>query len=261
MIHAAVLAAGPCDGGFAERSGLPHKCMVSVGGRPMLAWVLDALRGARTIGGIAVVGRPPLLRDAGAHECEILPLERARFVESLRAAIEYLRDEERALVLAADMPLLTSEAVDRYVETCLGQSADLCFPVIRREELHALYPGARKTWYNLRDGAFAKGNAVLARPAFLARRGGRLQTLFDHRKHRRWTGLLGPAFVRRLAQRALTLHDMQEGLSWYLGGMLQAVPADPEIIIDVDEPADVGFAEEALVQRDRHEDRVLHRGV
>jgi CTP:molybdopterin cytidylyltransferase MocA len=258
MIQAAVLAAGLCEGGFAESSGVRHKCMVEVAGRPMLAWVLDALRGTRTIHRFAVVGPPGPLRESGARDDEILPLDDGRFADSVHAAVEVLEAEERALILAGDMPLLTAAALERYIETCIALPADLCFPVIRFEDLHTRFPDARKTWYRLRDGTFTKGNAIIARPAFLRQREARVQRLFEHRKQRQWTGLIGPAFAERLARRALTLRDMQQGLSWYLRGRLRAVPADPEIIIDVDEPEDVEHARRALEGARACEDRVLH---
>ena len=258
MIRAAVLAAGQCDAGFAEWFGVRHKCAVEIAGRPMLSWVLAALRDARSVGQFVVIGPPGPLRRSGAQDHEILALDDCRFADSVRAAVEALRDEDRALILAADMPLLTALALDRYIESCLALPADLCFPVIRFQDLNAHSPGVRKTWYTLRDGAFTKGNAIVVRPAFLKQREARVQKLFEHRKHRRWTGLIGPAFAQRFARRTLTLHDMQEGLSWYLRGRLRAVPADPEIIIDVDEPEDVEYARRVLEERKVCEDRVLH---
>lgn len=111
-----ILAAGL---GTRMKSDLP-KVLHHLGGRPLVAWVLDTCR--------ATVGREPYMvvgPDSEAVRDEVG--EGVAFVEqtdrlgtghALLQAAEAMRDKsDLVLVVSADMPLLTKETLGRLVET------------------------------------------------------------------------------------------------------------------------------------------------
>jgi CTP:molybdopterin cytidylyltransferase MocA len=247
MLNAVVLAAGRSGSDFWEAFGTAHKCLIEVGGRPMISWVLDALRGARCIDRIVVVGPEGPLRSAGV-DVQLIHRDEGSYPDSLGAGVE-AASGDKVLVIAADVPLLRPEGLDRYVTDCLRSGAELCFPVVSYEEMWARFPGARKTWYDLRDGRLTKGNAVLGPRDFFLSELDRIESLFKRRKKKQWASLICQQFMRRLLARAASQAQVEAMLSSYLGVRLEAIPADPGLAVDVDEVADVAFVDAVLRRR------------
>ena len=247
MIDAVVLAAGRSGDDFQQAFGTPYKCLVDIAGRPMIHWVLDTLRASSLIDRIVVIGPERELREAGVRE-QIIANDDGGYTESVRAGLRAV-SSDRVLVLAADVPLLQVSGLDRYLGDCLRSDADACFPVVSWEAMQAGLPGARKTWYDLRDGKFTKGNAVVARRDLLLARLDRVESLFNARKKKQWAALICQDFMTRLLGNAASRTDVEGALSAYLRLRLRAIDAEPALAVDVDEVTDAGFVTGVLVER------------
>jgi CTP:molybdopterin cytidylyltransferase MocA len=247
MLNAVILAAGHSGDDFGRAFGTVHKCLVEVTGRPMIHWALDALRGARCVDRLVVVGPEGPLRSAGV-EAPLVHQDGGTYMDSLRAGVGSVIGD-KVLVMAADVPLVLPGGLDEYVTDCLASGADVCFPAVSWEAMQARFPGARKTWYDLRDGKLTKGNAVVGPRDFFLTQLSRIDGLFKTRKKKRWAGLICQQFMRRLLARAASQADVEAMLSSYLGVRLKAVPADPGLAVDVDEVPDVAFVNTVLRRR------------
>jgi CTP:molybdopterin cytidylyltransferase MocA len=250
MVNAVILAAGRSGDDFREAFGTVHKCLVEVAGRPMIHWVLDAVRGAWHIDHIVVVGPEGPLRAAGV-DAQLVHQDDGCYPDSLSAGVEAVNGD-RLLVIAADVPLLLPDGLDRYIASCLASGADLCCPIVSDEAMSSRFPGARKTWYDLRDGRITKGNAVLGPRDFFLTRRDRIESLFNTRKKKQWAGLICKQFMRRLLGSIASLADVEAMLSSYLGVRLKAIAVDPSLAVDVDEVSDVAFVSAVLSQRVAH---------
>src|SRR5690606_38407422 len=60
MVDAVVLAGAPNTGTLHEVSPEPYEALIEIGGRPMLAYVLEALQASAQVGRLVVVGPPAL---------------------------------------------------------------------------------------------------------------------------------------------------------------------------------------------------------
>jgi GTP:adenosylcobinamide-phosphate guanylyltransferase len=253
MLNAVILAAGCSGDDFRSAFATVHKCLAEVAGRPMIRWVLDAVAGARYVNRIIVVGpEGPLLSLGVQAQAQLVPQDGGSYPESLRAGVEAAAGD-KVLLIAADVPLLRAEGLDKYLLDCLRSKADVCFPVVSWEAMCSRCPGARKTWYHLRDGQLTKGNAVVGPRDFFLSRLDRIEGLFETRKKKRWAGLICHQFMHRLLTRAATKADVEAMLSSYLGVRLKGIPADPSLAVDVDEVSDVAFVDGVLRRR-------IHRG-
>lgn len=116
-VAAIILAAG-----LGSRFGGGSKPLASFRGRPMLAHVLDAATASRTDPVIVVTGHA---QDAVKRVCEAAGGS-VRFVEnsnyatglasSLKAGFAALPDDaDGAVILLADMPLVSADVIDRLV--------------------------------------------------------------------------------------------------------------------------------------------------
>jgi len=246
-MDAVVLAAGRSGDDFRKAFGTEHKCLVEVAGRPIIHWVLDALRASSEISRIVVIGPAQALRAAGVTE-EIIANDSGSYADSVGIGLRAARSD-RVLLIAADIPLLQVGGLDRYIADCLRADADACFPVVSWDSMQARLPGARKTWYDLRDGKLTKGNAVVARREVLLHRLDRVESLFNTRKKKQWAGLICQSFMSRLVGCACTRAEVEAALSSHLGLKLRAVEAAPELAVDVDEVSDVQFVSGVLTER------------
>ena len=124
------MTAEPCDaivlaGGSGSRMGGVDKPAIEVGGRSMLATALAAVEDAA----VTVV--------VGPHRDDLAPSVRpvqesprgAGPVAALAAGLELCGDAPIVAILAADLPTLTAEAVDRLREAVDTSGADAAFAV------------------------------------------------------------------------------------------------------------------------------------
>ncbi len=248
-VPAIVLAGGGADPRLAE--GLPNKSFLPVRGRAMVLRVADALRGCPAISRVVAVG-PPALRGVLGAATTIIP-EQETWTDNIAAALESLQGEPRVLVIASDLPLLTSEVIERFLARC-DDGADFYFPLVPRTVIESRLPQAEKTYVRLPGRAVCGGCAVLVDP----RIAGRLRVLAAraHAARRRrwmlWAMFLGPVLLVRLALGLMTIPAGEARLFRLTGVRGRAIELDaPELAFDVDDESDLRVAEAALAPAGR----------
>ncbi len=110
-------------GGAATRMGGVEKPIVPLGGRPMIAYVIDALLASRNVGHIfvAVSSRVPVtaeyVRTAFAGDDRVSPVMTpgAGYVEDTAYAAEALGLFRPFLVISSDLPLATVAVIDEAI--------------------------------------------------------------------------------------------------------------------------------------------------
>jgi len=147
---ALVLAAGRGpDDPMARAFGVSHKCLVEVGGMPMLARVLATLRAHPAITRIAVS-----IEDQALVEQAIGPLPDEVFVipskssaaTSAAAVLESAALEHPVLLTTADHVLLQPAMLDHFFAQSTVFPADLTVALARAETILAAYPDTRRTF-------------------------------------------------------------------------------------------------------------------
>ncbi len=106
------------SGGRGSRMVGGEKPMLRVGGRPMVDIVFQALRGSMHIGEIWCVTTKQTPRTEEHLRSKGARIHRARgigYVEDMREAMIDI-GLSQAVVVSADLPLITSEGIDRVVE-------------------------------------------------------------------------------------------------------------------------------------------------
>ena len=126
-------------GGAGIRLGGTDKAAVSVGGRPMLAHVLDAVAGARRI----VVVAPPTVETFGVDRVQENPPFGGP-AAGLAAGLTHLGDDGDVAVmaLACDLPMAGSVVADLRAALAQDDRADVAMLVDvegRRQSLLAVY--------------------------------------------------------------------------------------------------------------------------
>src|SRR5205807_10415419 len=137
-------------------------------GRPMVEFVLAALRQAASIRRIALVGPLPL-PPAVAACVDVAVGEGGTMLDNVAAGLDALGGAGPVLAAGADIPLVTPRAVDAFVRAAQALDAEIVYGVVRREDVIREFPRARKTFVRLRDGTLTGGSLILLRPQALAR--------------------------------------------------------------------------------------------
>lgn len=256
MIDAILLAGAPNDGQLKEVSPALSEAMIEIAGRPMIDYVIEALRQSEYIGRIAVVAPPDvgefLARDSSRQDAEFVAAG-DNMLENILRGINYLSDERKVLIVTSDIPLLTTKAVDDFIRRCeaKSQDADLYYPIVAKHINEAAYPGVQRTYVWLREGTFTGGNLALVTPKVLEQ--GRFvleQTFALRKKPFQLARLFGFKFIFKLIFRRLSVSEVEEGAFRILGFRGTAVESPyPEIGFDVDKPSDLALVQEIMEKR------------
>lgn len=158
-LHALVLAGsrpGAVDP-VAAAEGVAHKALVDVGGMPMLARVLRALRGAG-IEHIAVSADAPEVLSL-AYAFSAIPIAPGAG-PSASVAAGFATMGPPLLVTTADHALLRPQWIEEFVADT-PPHADVAVLLARRAAVEAALPDTRRTWLRLADGDWSGCNLFL----------------------------------------------------------------------------------------------------
>lgn len=247
-VDAVILAGG--DGEVLDPTER-FKGLVSTAGKPLVEWVVDAFRAAERVGEIAVV--IPTAENLGGwvDRVDKLVVSDRDFMDNAIAGAAAFRTDRPVIIATGDIPLLTGEAVDAFIEAALATGAEFVYPLVRQESIEAAYPGNERTYFRLKTGRYTGGNAMLVDPKLIPAARDLGQRLFNDRKNAvalvRTAGL---GFVVKFILGRLVPEDLADKIRELLGGTGAAVVLDdPSIAMDVDKPADLRVVEPLLLAR------------
>lgn len=249
----ALVLAGERPGGdpLARAFGSRRKALLPLSGRPMAAHVVDALRRAASVGPILLSGldEEALRATPGLNGLGRAPAASTPAAAVLAALAE--ADSIPLLVTTADHPLLDPETIDRFASAAAASAADVAVGVVPAAVVRRRFPGARRTWIRLADGAVTGANLF----AFLTPRAAaaaRVWQEVEAERKRPWRLVrrLGPAALLRFLAGRLGSDELAELASSRLGARVAIVRvADPLAALDVDRSEDLALAAALLAER------------
>lgn len=134
-----VLALIPARGGS---KGVPGKNIREIGGKPLIAWTIDAAKGARCVDRVILSSDDAdIIRVAKEYGCEVPFVREARLAQDDTTTMEVVFDTlERCpgydwvLLLQPTSPLRSADDIDRAAERCLRHDAPACVSVCMAQE-------------------------------------------------------------------------------------------------------------------------------
>jgi GTP:adenosylcobinamide-phosphate guanylyltransferase len=223
---------------LAAQAGITHKCLVPIGGRPLIAHVVAALQATPRIDRMRIVVEPDVVElirphlPAGPVTVEFIA-SAANLVDSVYNAT---RDVDQAtIVTTADNVLLTPGAVGQ-VEAALRGGADVVFSMATKASVLAAHPEGQRRFYRFSDDSYSNCNlygfagARTFRGAEMFRSGGQFA-----KKPVRLIAAIGPVNVAIFLLGWLTLEGAMRRLSRRLRLRAEAVVLrDGAHAVDVD---------------------------
>ena len=168
---------------LAARAGVNQKCVVPVGGRPMIERVVEAISQTPEVAEVRIVAHEPdeirAIPLIGSLEAEgRLVFKEGAFnlVDSVFAGAEGAHYP--ILITTADNCLVTPEGYSEFIGKALATKADAAAALARKEDVQAADPQGQAKFYQFSDGGYSNcntywiGNAEALSAAEIMRGGG-----------------------------------------------------------------------------------------
>lgn len=249
--NALVLGGGDSGDEFAAAHGVSVKPLIPLNNKPQAWYVLKALQESGRIGHVLYIGPTTPDLDQLIHE---RLADQGSLLNNLETGITALQNKalqnkqnERVLVVSADIPMLTAQHLQDVLDTAPAE-AGLIYPVVRREDCEAAFPGIKRTYATVKEGSFTGGNLFLLDPSLVGRFLPRLRELLAARKAPlKMASLIGWGVLFRLLTRRLTIPKLESKVSELLGVTACAlITPHAAIGTDVDKEEDLALAKIAL---------------
>ena len=245
-INCVVLAGGLPEPGdpLYELTQGKSKALLDMNGRTMLERVVDALQKSKSIGEVVVVG---LEHDQGMTFLEPVnhTPDYGSMLKNALGGIAKMRElhpeTNLVMVCSADIPTLTPEIVDDFIEKCAPYDKGMVYNFVDKATLEARFPNSNRTYVKLKDGLIAGGDLTLIQADLSDSNRDVWEALTNARKHA-WqlARVIGFRFMFKLLLRRLSFADIEEAAFRITGRPCQ-VMLNPhaEIAMDADKPAQV----------------------
>ncbi len=243
MSVATLILAGGAVKDPAAWGGLTNRALLDLGGQTMLERVAGALK-TSVPGRILVAGDVPL-----PGGCIAAP-GGASLLDTLLNGISLLEPgEDRLLIVTADIPFLTPEAVRDVLERA-PKNAAFVYPIVEARLCYEKFPQMKRTVVKTMQGTFTGGNLALLDAGFVRAHEAEIRAAYAARKSPfRLAGMLGYGTLGRLAlsqvaPKMLPIPYLEAAVGRLLGGAVASalITPYPEIGADIDRPEEVEIA-------------------
>jgi len=248
MFNALVLAGAKGKGPLEIAANVKNKALIMINDKPIIEYIIDALNNSKNIDKVLVVGpRDELYPYIGKKVQEILEPGNS-ILENMEIGLNYFNSENNLLLLASDIPLITSQAIDEFIKKCVEREAYVGYPIITKENIIKKYPETIRTYVNMKEGTFCGGNIAFFKPEVFFQKRELIKELYNNRKATwKYVKILGLKFILKFLFKTLTLDEIEKRLTKILGYKSIAVMVSyPEIMIDLDKPSDLEVIQKYL---------------
>lgn len=239
MIDAIVLAGGKCPAPLRECSGEANEALIKIGQKPMVNYVAEALMNSKHIDHIAIIGPEKIKEQLPEGNITVVSPEETP-LENLIKGLKFVDTSKMVLVATCDIPLLTSEGVDDFIQSSLDEDVDFFYPIVPMDRVYRVFPDIKRTSVNLSEGIFTGGNLFLINPMVVGGCMRKVEKFVALRKSPiKLCRLLGLTFVFKFLLKRLSIPELEKKVSDLLGVKGKAVVTPyPEIGVDIDKPSD-----------------------
>jgi molybdopterin-guanine dinucleotide biosynthesis protein A len=246
-MHCLVLAGGavrPEDPLYPYTQGRP-KALIDMGGRSMLERVVEALHSSSCADDVLVVG--VAAEDAArvgaqfGRPVAMLP-DHGSMIANILAGVAWFRqnrpEAEVVLGCSADIPTITGQIVDEFVEACRPWDKAVYYNFVTRDKLEGRFPYSKRTYSKLNGYEVAGGDMVIARLDVAERNRELVETLTGARKSPwRIARVVGLRMLLKFLLHQVTFADIEATAGRILGAPAQIILDGPaELAMDADKP-------------------------
>lgn len=249
---AIILAGGESSSDLKKIAPYDNEALIIIGNYPMIYYVYQALRSSKQINKIVVSGPVDALKAILPRDERLFFVEGGKnAIESFAHAVKILEGSEiseKVLILPTDIPFISAQAIEDFLERCEGSNNDFYYPVTRKEVNEEKFPGVQRTYVRLKEGTVTGGNLFLIRSALIEQCLEMGLKLVERRKNPlAMARLFGFGIVWQYITRRLSIEMAEKRFYKVLGIKGKGIISPyAEIGVDVDKPSDLNLAQEKL---------------
>lgn len=223
-------------------TGVKKKALIPLGGKPMIAWVVEALAGSGLVQNIVIVGLEPDEVDFGPVQVNFVHGVDG-LVDNILAALDRLKQinpaAQKTLLVSSDIPLITPEIVRGFVDECGSQEADIYYAIVEQNTMEARFPGSKRTFVPFKGGRYSGGDIFLADVSAPDKTDLDLFRSLTGSRKNYWqqARMLGFGFIFRFLFRMMTVEEAAQRASKIINLNARAVVTRfAELGMDLDKP-------------------------
>jgi len=254
-MDAVILAGGEESSGspLFDITGPTNKCLLPIGGKRMVQWVVDALDDAPSVERLHILGL-----DEGSGIRSKKPYayypDRGSMLKNILAGIDLVHEQHpestHVLIASGDIPAITPEIVEWRIQAGLEHDVNIDYAVVEEAVMESRFPGANRSYLNLKGSRVCGGDLNLVHVHAVKNDNNFLEQIFAARKSAlKQAGLIGWDLLLLLLLRAITLEGAVERVCRNLDISGHAtVSPYAEVAMDVDKPHQLDILDKDLSQ-------------
>lgn len=246
-MKALVLAGSRGENAIDENTA--NKALIKIGGKEMVFHVISTLKKVKDIDKIAVVGDRHVNRLLENHVDYLIEEDNSLF-ENILKGVRCFDDDENILILTSDIPMVSQESIEDFIEKSNREGAEFCYPIVRKEDSERKFPGTKRTYVKIKDGTFTGGNIIIAKVSVIRQVLPKIKQVLAYRKKPlKLAKILGPLILIKYVLGLLTIRDIEQRVSNIFKIKARAIKSKyAEIATDVDKKSDLELARKILSQ-------------
>jgi len=253
MVDVMILGGAENSEPLQQASGEQYEALINLAGRPMVEYVLEAVKAAENIGKIAIIGPTERLKASLSVAPDVLVECGDSLLDNMRRGVKGLNSNGPVLILSGDIPLITPEAINDFVQKATSRPAEVYYTLVGQDACEKHFPGIERTYVRLKEGMFTGGNLAMIDSDIIINCSEDMAKFFEYRKSAMRLGrLLGANVLLRLALGRLKLEQVEKRVRKTTGyNGVGVITHHAEVAFDVDKPSDLQLAETYLKERRR----------
>ena len=145
--------------------GVPkNKAFITLNGKPILKWVLEALDSSSKIDNIILVGQSENHGFTSSKPMYLLP-DTGSMVENIISGVTYSSQlnvsSTHTLIASGDIPLLEPQMLDWVIEHAEKDPVDISYQVITEDVMEGRFPGSNRTFAPLKGERVCGGDLTV----------------------------------------------------------------------------------------------------
>ncbi len=229
------------------------KALLKMNGRTMLECVVKALQSAQQVDDIILVG---LGDDRGQRfQRPVIHLpDQGSLVGNVLIGVDWIKeykpDAKMILISSSDIPLLTGEMVDAYIEACHPFEHGVYYNFVTKKTMEARFPCSGRTFTRLKEVIVTGGDINLIQPTFPAGNRKLWEALAAGRKQAwKFALTVGPSVLFKLLTNRLSLADIEKLIQRFTNHSAKIILSPyAELAMDCDKPHQVDMLRKEFTQ-------------
>lgn len=228
------------------------KALLPICGKPIIEWIVDAIEHCEKIRDIYIIGLSPEQFPDKRVTCIPHPAE-SKIVDKVQAWIDWYEENKGELPkyvvnANADIPLITSEAVDHFTEEALKKEADFVFALVEKDLMEAKFPNSMRTFTKFNDVTICGGDLFLYTPIDFDKVKEKVHKLQEKRKNFILQAIfLSPIKALKMVFKGIKLDEAETVFSRGMKMKGRALISPyAEIAMDIDKPEQYKLVEKML---------------